>query len=96
MKLPVFLVFLVVISTSCDCKSSKNASSEEESHRNAYKIVENDVKLFKNFEQNLFKYFLTNNSSQECKDDVKFLLKALSNYELWALKSIKNNTSFIN
>lgn len=85
MKIVALIFAFSVIFEGCDSEISNSSCSFD----NCSAV--SDLKLFPNLrEDNLFASFLKNNLSQSCSDDLKSLLKALNNFEFWALKSMKN------
>lgn len=77
-----FLSALILASFLCEASnvSSSLVKKTETTIKN--------VKLFPNLaKDHWMKNLIVNNSSGKCSDDVKSFFKALSNLELWALKS---------
>lgn len=89
MKFLTVIFALTVILKSCDSLFANQTLSLNK-FPSGYEKTEISFKFIPKLnDNNLFASFLENNSSQKCCDDVKNVLKASHQAELWALKSIK-------
>lgn len=89
MKFYAVIFVIVAILRNCDC-ANVNTSSNFEDLAISNNSDNYYFKVFSKIDENyLFKSFLRHNLTQKCSDDVKILQKALSNFELWALKSMR-------